>query len=144
MTSPNVAPSRSFWAWPGPAYLYEIVLLAAVYLPLLHFFNKSGFAMSVIVAFTICVTYVVATLRTDLSAKDWGTFNHYTVSVMRLIALGVGYWLFFNAPTRIVRYSAVIVYAVLYIFCENAAWRRKRIIEAADQSASANSSTPQQ
>jgi hypothetical protein len=122
---------RGFWTWPGPGRLYEFLLVAAVYLPFLHFFRKSGFAMAAITALTICVTYISAPLRTDMSAEDWSTLNRYTIWVMRAAALAVGYWLFSDTPTMIGRYSAVLAYAVLYVICENAAWRRKRTIEKA-------------
>ena len=105
--------------------------MAAIYLPLFYFFGKSGFAIAVITALTICATFVSAVLRTDLSAEDWKSLNHFSATVIRVAALGTAYWLFSDAPTTVVRYVAVLVYAVLYVFCENAAWRRKGAIQTA-------------
>ena len=124
--------TRGFWAWPGPARIYELLLVAATYLPLLYFFCKSWFAMSVITALTICVSFLSAPFRTDLSAKDWRKFNHGTVWIMRAAALGVGFWLFSATPGNTGRFIAVFAYAVLYVISENAAWRRKRAIEQAE------------
>jgi len=116
---------------PGPARLYELLLFAAIYISLFHFFSKSGFTISVITALTVCAAFFSAVLRTDLSAEDWSTLNQYTIWIIRVCALAAEYWLFSAAPTTMVRYVAVLVYAALYVVSENAAWRRKAAIEAA-------------
>lgn len=122
---------RNVWKWPGPFYLYEFLIVVAIYFPLLHFYGKSGFAMAVFAALIVCASLLQAALGTEMSAKDWGTFNRYSIWVIRAVAVGVGYWLFVDTQTIIVRSSAVLIYVVLYIVCEIAAWRRKRIVEKA-------------
>ncbi len=101
----------------------------AVYLPLILIFRESGFAMSVITALTICFTFIIAVLRTDLSADAWKRFNG-AVWVARVAVVYTGYWMFSETPGRVGRYFLVLAFAVLYAFCENAAWRRKREIES--------------
>jgi hypothetical protein len=124
--------TRGFWAWPGPAYIYELLIAAAIYLPLLYFFNKSWFAMSVITALGICATYISSPWRTDLSAKDWRTFYRYPIWIMRAIALAVGFWLYSSTPSTTGRFISVLVYVVLYVISEYVALRHKRAIEHAE------------
>jgi hypothetical protein len=126
------AETREIWAWPGPAYLYEWLIVVAFMLPLLHVFGMADFAMSVVTALIICVSYLLALFRTDLSTKDWHKFNHGTVWIMRTAALGVGFWLFSATPGNASRFVAVFVYAVLYVISENMVWRRKRAVLATE------------
>ena len=130
MASTVVTRRRDFWMWPGPGRIYEGLLVAAVYVPLLYFFRNSGFAMAFITALTICFTYIRAVMQTDISAEDWKRFNR-SVWVIRVCALATGYWLFSTTQARVARYGVVLAYAVLYAVCESAAWRRKRAIETA-------------
>lgn len=130
MTLTALTKRRSFWSWPGPVRGYETLCLIAIYLPLILIFRGSGFAMSVITALTICFTYITAVLRTDLSADNWSRLNS-TVWVTRVAVLTTGYWMFSETPAKVGRYLIVLAFAVIYVLCENAAWRRKREIEKA-------------
>jgi hypothetical protein len=121
----ETAETRGTSARLGPAFIYKILLAAAGYLPLLYFFSKSWFAMSVITALTICLAFLSTPFRTDLSVHDWRTFYHYPIWIMRAVALAIGYWLFVATPSEIGRFIAVLIYAVLYGIGEYVAWHSK-------------------
>ena len=123
---------RGIWAWPGPAYIYELLIVAVICLPFLLSFSMSGFACSVVTTIGICAMFLSSPFRKDLSAKDWLKFNHVTIWIMRAAALAAGYWLFTTTPGNTGRFIAVFVYAVLYVISENVAWRHKRAIEQAE------------
>jgi hypothetical protein len=57
-------------------------------------------------------------------------FN-YAVWIIRIAAIGTGYWLFIKAPNQGVMYASLLAYVLLYIFSESRAWHHKRAIEAA-------------
>jgi len=131
MASIGVSRRKGFWSWPGPVRSYEAVLVMAAFLPVVYF-RQTGFTMSATAAVLICATFLSAILRKDLTAKEWGNLNRYTIWVVRAAAASVGGWMFIDAPARTAGYAAVSLFAALYTGCEIAVWRRKRAVLSAN------------
>jgi hypothetical protein len=112
----------SYWAWPGPADLYVTFLFAIAAFLVAHFFGKSEFAMASMTAVTICICLAYTALR----GNNLDKWTPYIAWVMRIAAAGTGWWLFTATPTQAGRFTAVALYAVLYVLCERAVWRRGR------------------
>ncbi len=111
--------STSDWAWPGPAELYVILIFAAAWVVISLFGGKSGFVMATATALTICALMAYLALR-----QYPGRMTPYIAWVVRIGAAVTAWWLFIDAPTQIIRFTAVAIYAALYLLCEWAVWRR--------------------
>jgi hypothetical protein len=112
---------RSFWSWHGPDELILLIFLAAGFL-IPYFLGKSQVAMASFVAFTICFNLAWQALHGDYLDK----WTHSLAWRIRVAAAIVGGWMFLSAPTLVDRFTAVAVYAALYVLCEWTVWRRVR------------------
>lgn len=108
----------SYWTWPGPANLYEMLLVAIAWFLISYLWGKSQFVMALATALTICGTLAWNLFRGNL--EKW---TQYIAWVFRIAAVITGVWLFVATPTLPGRIAAVILYTVLYIVCERAVWR---------------------
>ena len=107
------------WAWPGPADLYVLLLFAAAWAPILLLGRKSNFVMALATTSTVCAGLAYGAVR-----KEAGIWNRFVAWVVRIGAIAAGCWLFAATPSQYGRFIAVGVYAVLYVLCERAVWRR--------------------
>ncbi len=111
----------SFWSWPGPAGLYVGLVTLAVWTPILVFGRNSDLVLAFGVAATICASLAYQAVRKP--PYEWSL---YLAWVMRISAIVTACWLFAVTPAMIGRFIAVAVFAVLYVLCERAVWRRVR------------------
>lgn len=112
---------RSFWTWHWPGDLVLLVFLAAGFL-IPDFFGKSQVTLASFTALTICFCLAWQAFRGDYLDK-------WTPSMAWRIRIGAtvsGCWLFLATPTLAGRFTAVAIYAVLYVLCERTVWHRAR------------------
>jgi hypothetical protein len=102
-----------------------IALLA--WLPVLLFAKKSALILPVASALTLCFGLAWTAFRGQYLEK-WPRSMAWR---LRIGAAVIGGWLFLVTPTLAGRIAAVTLYAILYIVCERAVWRRFRAEEIA-------------
>lgn len=112
----------SYWAWPGPADLYVVLLLGIAAFLVAHFLGKSEFAMALMTALIICFCPAYQTLR-----RGPAKWTPYAAWVVRVGAAAAGYWLFIATPTPVGRFIASAIYATAYVLCDWAAWHRVQV-----------------
>lgn len=112
---------RSYWAWPGPINLYIHLIAMACWVPVLIYGRQSSFVMASATAITICVSLAWGAIR-----PGRGRWNQSIAWVIRTGAVAAGVWLYLATPDQPWRFVLILMYAVLYVVCEMAVWRRLR------------------
>lgn len=99
----------------------DVVLLVSIGLGLIvpRYYGKAEFAMALFVAAVVCACLPWQAFLGHPS--DWTPYNRW---VLRIIAAGVGIWLFLATPLKDGPFAAVILYAGVYATGERLVWRR--------------------